>query len=157
MKKSLNYIRLIFVIVIMGYIFILSAQSGKVSKALSYKFMIQIKDYIQSTSWITPGLREFFLNSPGMLTRKLAHLTIYFVLGIGVYLVLPIKWSVKKRIFIGISICTLYAMTDEIHQMFVPNRTCNILDIVIDTIGGYIGISVGVIFNKLYIRVSKSK
>ncbi len=157
MKKSLGYLKLIFVIVTMGYIFFLSSQSGKESNELSYKFMIQLKDYIESAKWITPSIKEIFFSSPGMVTRKLAHIAIYFILGLGVYLILPIKWAIKNRILIGITICILYAITDEIHQMFIPNRSAQILDIIIDSIGGIIGISVGVVINKVYIAAFKVK
>jgi VanZ family protein len=32
-------------------------------------------------------------------------------------------------------ICLFYAITDEIHQIFVPNRACDIFDFLIDSMG----------------------
>ena len=39
------------------------------------------------------------------------------------------------------SVCLvmLYGVTDEVHQMFVPNRTASIEDLFADTIGAFIG------------------
>ena len=40
-----------------------------------------------------------------------------------------------KIIIITVLICFLYAVSDEIHQSFVPGRACRLLDILIDTSG----------------------
>ena len=45
------------------------------------------------------------------------------------------KQSGKKVILITVVICFLYALSDEIHQYFVPGRACRILDVLIDTSG----------------------
>ena len=34
----------------------------------------------------------------------------------------------------------LYSISDEIHQIFVPGRSCELLDVFIDTCGSLIGI-----------------
>ena len=36
----------------------------------------------------------------------------------------------------------LYAITDEIHQLFIPGRNGNVVDVLIDSCGGLIGIGV---------------
>jgi VanZ family protein len=36
--------------------------------------------------------------------------------------------------------CTLYAVSDEIHQYFVPGRACRFGDICIDTAGSILAI-----------------
>jgi VanZ family protein len=41
----------------------------------------------------------------------------------------------KKGIITVIIICSLYAITDEVHQGFVPNRDASIADWIADTIG----------------------
>ncbi len=152
MKRNFKYISTIIVVAIMGYIFFLSSQSGKVSNEFSYKIMIKLRDYIQSSKWIGDSFKNIFLSNPELVTRKLAHLAIYFILGLGVYLIIPKKWSLKKCIAVSIGICTLYGVTDEIHQMIVPNRTPQVMDVIIDTIGSSIGIGVGMVFNKLYMK-----
>jgi len=34
----------------------------------------------------------------------------------------------------------LYALSDEIHQLFVPGRTFQLMDLVLDLLGGVIGL-----------------
>jgi VanZ family protein len=34
----------------------------------------------------------------------------------------------------------LYACSDEIHQLFVPNRSGELLDVLLDTFGGSLGV-----------------
>jgi len=42
----------------------------------------------------------------------------------------------KKNIFVpAILIAIFYAITDEIHQYFVPGRFCTVYDVLIDSVG----------------------
>ncbi len=54
----------------------------------------------------------------------------------------------KKAFFITISICFLYALSDEIHQFFVPGRACRILDVLIDTLGSSFFILIYFLYSK---------
>lgn len=72
-----------------------------------------------------------------LIIRKLAHFTEYFILGILTYNMFD---SYNKKAYISIIICILYAISDEIHQIFVPGRSCQIMDITIDTLGSLLGI-----------------
>ena len=42
--------------------------------------------------------------------------------------------------FAAFVFCFLYACSDEVHQLFVPGRSGNIIDVGIDSIGSYFGI-----------------
>lgn len=75
------------------------------------------------------------LNQP---VRKLAHMTVYLVLGLLTINALRVS-EVKNGLFWMIIICAFYASTDEIHQMFVPGRSGEVLDVMIDTGGSLIG------------------
>ena len=70
--------------------------------------------------------------------RKAAHFTIYLILGL---LVLNC-FSVfdRKTIILSILICVLYAISDEIHQIYVSGRSAEILDVFIDTLGASLGV-----------------
>lgn len=72
-----------------------------------------------------------------LIIRKGAHFTEYFILGI-----LSINYVIKykKNIIYSYLMCILYAISDEIHQLFVPGRSCQILDVIIDCLGSIIGI-----------------
>lgn len=76
--------------------------------------------------------------------RKLAHMSEYAVLGFlaaGSY-----ADRRKKRLdAIGIPflIGALYAASDELHQMFVPGRSCQATDVFIDSCGVLAGVLAG--------------
>ncbi|MGV8147186.1 MAG: VanZ family protein [Alkaliphilus sp.] len=37
-------------------------------------------------------------------------------------------------------VCVLYAISDETHQIFVPGRSAQVSDILIDSVGAAVGI-----------------
>jgi len=76
-----------------------------------------------------------------IITRKTAHFTIYLILGLLVGILLKeYNITTKQLIIYGILICMIYAITDEIHQIFVIGRSGEIRDIIIDTCGSTVGI-----------------
>jgi VanZ family protein len=40
---------------------------------------------------------------------------------------------------VAVAIATLYAVTDEFHQSFVPNRTADVQDLIADVVGAAMG------------------
>ncbi len=75
--------------------------------------------------------------------RKSAHLFLYFMLGVSVLLFLKEYGSIQKKgILISICFVFIYACSDEIHQLFVPDRSGEIADVLLDTLGGYLGIMI---------------
>lgn len=83
------------------------------------------------------------------IIRKLAHFTEYLILGFLTINMLD-KNDISKKYLLSILICIIYATSDEIHQLFVPGRACQIKDILIDSIGSITGIY-------LYKLISKRK
>ena len=86
---------------------------------------------------VLPVLDKESINTINFIIRKLAHFTEYFILTHLLYSLLK-EYSKDKRkiIIISIAICLLYAITDEIHQLYIPGRTAKLKDIMIDTTGG---------------------
>lgn len=86
------------------------------------------------------------------LVRKAAHISAYFILGILIFSLLKeYDLGVKKMIFISIAIAMLYACTDELHQMFVPGRSGEVRDVLIDTAGAAAGVwTYAAVVHKLY-------
>src|SRR5574344_195640 len=66
--------------------------------------------------------------------RKLAHFTIYLILGLLVINACR-YYNPKDIIKLSILICMLYACSDEIHQLFIMGRSGEVLDVMIDTLG----------------------
>ncbi len=74
---------------------------------------------------------------------KLLHFGAYAVLAIlfyRAYETLPLKNSRNLLILISIFSTTLYGISDEIHQYFVPFRHADMMDVVANTIGSICGV-----------------
>lgn len=74
-----------------------------------------------------------------LIIRKLAHFTEYLILGTLVINMFT-KNNAKKTYLLSILLCIIYAISDEIHQLFIPGRACQIKDILIDSVGSITGI-----------------
>ena len=136
MKKRIN---ILLVILWMILIFIMSSFNSTESSNQS-NFIVDI---------ITNLFNITNINLLSLIIRKLAHFTEYFILGILIYNLIH---SYNKKIYIAIIICVLYAISDEIHQLFVPGRSCQLLDILIDTMGSIVGIYLLYFIKKLLIN-----
>lgn len=76
------------------------------------------------------------------IVRKMAHFSIYAMLGILTinYMNTIEEKKITKRIIYALTFCMLYAITDEFHQYFIPKRSAEIRDVLIDSLGALIGI-----------------
>ncbi|MGD2184775.1 MAG: VanZ family protein [Desulfobacterales bacterium] len=74
---------------------------------------------------------------------KILHFVAYGLLGVlffRAYLTLPLKDSKNLLILISIGSATLYGVSDEIHQYFVPFREADLMDGVANMIGSICGV-----------------
>lgn len=95
------------------------------------------EESLKQSNFILQYLKEF-LDIFNLDIRKLAHFTIYLILGSSYFL--SFKSLDKKSVIISITLTFLYACTDEFHQGFVPGRGPALKDVFIDTLGGSLGI-----------------
>ena len=73
--------------------------------------------------------------------RKMAHFGIYLVLGISFICFLrEFSIPVLKLLLLSIFLTFLYACSDEVHQLFVPGRSGQVSDVLLDTIGASVGV-----------------
>lgn len=122
-----NKISFLLVILWMIFIFVMSSFDASSSSNQS-NFIVDI-----ITSII--NIKDTWLLS--FIIRKLAHFIEYFILGL---LVINLITKYDKKIIMAILLCIIYATSDEIHQIFVPGRSCQITDIMIDSLGSIMGI-----------------
>lgn len=83
------------------------------------------------------------------LVRKAAHLVVYFLLAFCV--AQSLKFHIHRPRVLLLSawaIASLYGVTDEIHQFFVPDRVMAFLDILINAVGALAGAAFVVITMK---------
>ena len=137
MKK---YINLVLVIIWMSVIFIMSSFNATESTEQSNTIVL----------WICNLLSISNTHIVTLIVRKLAHFSEYFILGVLLYNL--VKSFGKKAIF-AVIICIIYAISDEVHQCFIPGREGKVIDVLIDTFGG----TVGIYLIKTYTYLTKSK
>ncbi|MGN0642764.1 MAG: VanZ family protein [Huintestinicola sp.] len=133
MGNKTNSCKLLYFIpagLIMIVIFYFSAQSADDSSKLSDGFILAA---FSSKSDSPEGLIERFT----FIVRKSAHFIEYAALGFAAAFGFAHSLGCGKPKTVGISaaVSALYAVTDELHQLFVPGRACQLRDMVIDSLG----------------------
>ncbi len=120
----------------MGLIFSFSAQPGSDSGALSGSI---VESLLQMWHALFPAV-SLEADTLHFIIRKGAHFTVYFILGLLVAQALSKSLQIdKKHVLVTIVICCLYAVSDELHQAFVPNRGPSAWDVLLDTTGSAVG------------------
>lgn len=136
---------LLLVFLCMLFIFVMSSMSGSVSNKFSRNVLTGIINNVEISSSTT------LFNNAHYVFRKACHFLEYFVLSL--LLVNYLKHFNKGKWFIFINcvfISFLYSVTDEVHQMFVANRSPMFKDCLIDTSGAIVGCLLFFIFSSIF-------
>lgn len=78
--------------------------------------------------------------------RKAAHVTEYAILGLLVWRAVRKPDRANQHAWLwphaatALFFVALYATSDEIHQAFVPSRQASVWDVLLDTLGGALGL-----------------
>ncbi len=101
-----------------------------------------------------PSLKEGWLD---LLMKKSAHAFVYFVLLFLWYSFFKTitNFSRIKILMLSFILTAIYAIVDEWHQSFVPNRNPTYFDVLIDLTGAIIAIIIIFIFSKMQGNFSK--
>lgn len=153
-RKNKAYILISWTIVILWLvlIFYLSSQVVEKSNGLS-KGITEV--IVKTLEKIIPNA-NIDINRFNHLLRKNAHFFAYFILGVLVMNIVNRKGINGFKAFaIALGICILYAISDEVHQLFVPGRGAQVKDVLIDSAGAATGIGICKIISK--IRRKKDK
>ena len=146
----MKVVKICFLVLWMALIFSFSNQKDVDSSKVSDGFIDRtvVKIYKIFNENITKEKENEIIEKYTYPIRKLAHYTLYFILGILSFLVVK-DYSINKKLIIySLLICFLYACSDEFHQLFIIGRSARVLDVMIDTFGSLCGISIFYIFNK---------
>lgn len=127
----------LLVISLMVLIFYLSHQPASESNGLSKattEIIVKIIDKVAPNM----GINKRSFNH---ILRKNAHFFSYLLLGVLVTKGLR-QFGITgyKAMGLAILICVLFAISDEIHQLYVPGRGGQIKDVIIDSAGAFVGI-----------------
>lgn len=152
MKK---YLSLLVTLGVMAAIFVFSAQPGSVSGAVSET----VADTLQDTGaqHLVPG---WFSPNAYANIRKWAHVYIYLALGASMAVTVGCFCPGQRRLWQGMTagvLCLLYAVTDEIHQYFVPGRAMLAGDVLVDAAGFAAGILLVLLARWLWTLLQKNR
>jgi VanZ family protein len=96
--------------------------------------------------WLVPQISDEALDMTVTVIRKGGHLAEYAILAVLLRRALrkPLKgdprpWSWREAGW-ALVLVALYAASDEFHQSFVPSREASVRDVLIDTLGGILGL-----------------
>jgi VanZ family protein len=95
--------------------------------------------FILSSQSVLPGIE---ISTLDFIAKKLAHITVYAVLYVLLYratAILTDTMPANKRqswlLYVPLFICFAYAISDEFHQSFIPNRFGSMRDVGYDMLG----------------------
>lgn len=92
----------------------------------------------ETSTAVASWLGEFIGNIPEDVIRTIAHCCEFAALGFLMHNALhSFKCSISPLISIGASF--LYSVSDEIHQLFIPGRAFQLVDLAVDFVGIVIG------------------
>ncbi|MDL1968860.1 MAG: VanZ family protein [Deltaproteobacteria bacterium] len=92
--------------------------------------------------------------SPGNIPNlpyldKLIHFAVYAILGVLFFMAFRtqrFKENITMVIMLSILSSSLYGMSDEVHQYFVPHRNASIMDFLADVTGSICGVYIFKLF-----------
>lgn len=135
----IKIIKLTLIVLCMILIFCFSSDSAIESTKKSDGFIVKTTELILRRK-LTTYEKEHYIEKFVFIVRKGAHFSIYLILGLLIMSYFKEIYLVNnKALFITVLICFLYACSDELHQLFVPGRSGEIRDVLIDTLGGATG------------------
>ncbi len=126
-------------------IFSFSSKSGSDSKKISEKItdkVVNISEEANNNDEIRAEITASeSYKSVHKLIRKIAHIFEFSLLGAFTFLLAnSYKLSLKNSILISLGYCLIFAVSDEIHQLFVDGRAGRAIDVLIDFVGSSIGV-----------------
>lgn len=125
----------ILVVLWMVFIFSQSHKPASESNRLSKGITGIIVETVEN---VAPDV-EIEVNKYHHIIRKNAHFFSYLVLGI---LVVNALRNSGVNIGLAVLVCVLYAISDEIHQLYILGRSGEVKDVIIDSAGAFAGILV---------------
>lgn len=141
LKHVIRYILMICIIMLCCTIFNFSAADGTNSSYTSGKVADFLLNVFGNGQNMTELEKVAKINALQPFVRKGAHFSIYMLLGIiTMCCAQTFKWCKAYKFDISIMFAFFYACTDELHQLFIPGRSGQFVDVCLDTVGAFSGI-----------------
>ena len=145
MKRK--FLHVIPVILCMVFIFYMSHQPATVSGKMSTKAGVEIGKILEPEfENFTTAKKISYAEHIDFWVRKTAHICEYVLLGCLMAHAFIIFQKDRRRfgtrtwLLYGWGACVIYAITDEVHQLFISGRGCGVRDMCIDGVGAFLGI-----------------
>ena len=149
-KKIFKWVFWILTILIMVAIFLFSHQEAVKSQNTSESFTKKVISISKSFKELPEIKQNMVVENVQFSVRKLAHFSVYTFLGISLLSAMQLTFKKRFLWLYSFVICALYAISDEIHQLFIAGRSCRIGDMFIDSMGALSGILIVLIITLLY-------
>lgn len=151
---KINILRIILILLLLCTFFVIfgfSSQDGEASGGLSRNITNKILQTSNKYNALGQEEKEQIANKTEKTIRKVAHFSIYTVVGL-LLMGLLSTYKIKEnwRMILSILLGMLYAISDEIHQGFSPGRSPRIADVYIDTLGVILGTLLILLVIKIY-------
>lgn len=151
---KINIIRIVLSILILTTfitIFRFSSQDGQTSSSLSKEVTENVTKRINKIQNLEETQRKNVLSRIEKIIRKIAHFSLYTIVGILLMsLACTYEFTEFKRGGISFLIGLMYACLDELHQFFISERSAQITDVMIDSMGVLFGILLVMLIYKIY-------
>lgn len=124
----------ILIIMWMVLVFAFSSQNGEKSQKTSGYLTDKV---VQMIIKVKPNMNiKELRENISFIVRKIAHFSIYFIGSILIFNFLStFSLKLKEVILLTTILGVLYAVSDEIHQLFISERAGQIRDVLIDSAG----------------------
>lgn len=143
MKQVYSVRRIVFAILAVTWmivIFSFSAKPGNESEEQSLKAgMLVCQVFVPGFDDLSEQQQLHMAQVIDHPVRKTAHATEYALLAGLVLGAVTVNVVRLKNVIISVCVAALYASTDEFHQLFVPGRSAQVKDVLIDSSGAIIG------------------
>lgn len=144
MSKKVYIDRIVSSALLLGWmvlIFVLSSENAGASANTSGQIIKKIAEVVNRDFVNLPLVEQnSIIENWQSFVRTSAHFMEYIVLGfLAANTVRAFNVKQKFIYWLPVLFCCIYSIGDEIHQIFVPGRSCQLGDIVVDTLGGVVG------------------
>ncbi len=131
----------VLLVALMITIFCFSAQNAASSNGISGGFIVSVARFFNTDfESLTVEEQAEIIHTWQHFVRKTAHFCEYALLGfLAANALRTYRLYSFRRFLLPVVICFIYAISDEVHQYFVPGRSCQLADVVLDTAGGIFG------------------
>ncbi len=141
LRHITRYLLIIAIIIVCRQIFIFSNQNAEKSSGVSKKVASFLLDTFDGGKNMPEHEKEQTVSYMQYFVRKGAHFSIYMLLGVlTMCCALTFKGETAYKFDFSVLFCFMYALTDEFHQLFIPGRSGEFIDVCLDTFGASIGI-----------------